>query len=172
MVSPKSIFDLEFQKFVTSSSVAGKNVVAVANPDGTDIGSTHSASSATVDSISAKLATDSIMNNLTALTPKFAFANIAASTTDGAIVTAVTAKIIRVLALSCVAAATATNITFNTKPAGAGSAISCLYANAANGGEVLPFNPVGWFQTSSGEGLTATTGAGSTTGLTVTYVEV
>lgn len=127
---------------------------------------------ATTDAITAKLATDAIQNGLTALTPKFAFANVAASTTDGNIVTAVASKKIRVLAVAAVAGATATNLTFNSKPGGAGAAISPLFANAANGGEILPFSPVGWFETVSGEGLAVTTGAGSTTGILVTYVEV
>lgn len=127
---------------------------------------------ATTDSVTAELATDKIMNGLTALTPKFAFANVAASQTDSNIVTAVTSKKIRVLAAYFVAGATATNVTFNTKPAGAGSAISALFADSANGGAILPFCPVGWFETASGQGLTVTTGAGSTTGIGVVYVEV
>lgn len=101
-----------------------------------------------------------------------AFANIAASTTDGALITAVTGKIIRVVALSAVAGGTATTLTFNSKPAGAGTAISPLYANGANGGEVLPYNPKGWFDSNVGEGLTATTGGGSTTGILVNYILV
>lgn len=99
----------------------------------------------------------------------YAVANIAASTTDGAVITAVAGKKIRVLAVIAVAGATATNLTFNSKPAGAGTAISALFANGANGGEVLNFNPSGWFETNSGEGLTVTTGSGSTTGISVVY---
>jgi hypothetical protein len=108
----------------------------------------------------------------TDLTVKRAFVNIAASATDGAIVAAVAAHKISVLAVAAVAGATATNLTFNTKPAGAGTAISCLFANGANGGEVLPFNAAGWFESASGEGLSGTTGAGSTTGIVVQYIEV
>jgi hypothetical protein len=37
---------------------------------------------------------------------------------------------------------------------------------------LLPYNPVGWFETVSGQGLSATTGAGSTTGIQIVYVEV
>lgn len=106
------------------------------------------------------------------LTIKRAFANVAASQTDSNIVSAVASKVIRVLSVVALAGGTATNLTFNTKPGGAGSAISMLFANGANGGEVLPYNKGGWFQTSSGEGLTVTTGAGSTTGIQVMYVEV
>lgn len=102
---------------------------------------------------------------------KFALANIAASTTDGAVVAAVSGKRIRVVALVAQCAATATTITFNSKPAGAGTAISSAFANGINGALVLGFNPAGWFETVAGEGLTATTGSGSATGVTVVYVE-
>jgi len=107
----------------------------------------------------------------TQTTPELrAFANVAQSQTDSSIVAAVTGKKIRVLAAVAVTGGTATNLTFNTKPSGAGTAISPLFANAANGGEVLGFNPAGWFETASGEGLTVTTGAGATTGILVTYI--
>ncbi len=102
------------------------------------------------------------------LTPKFAFANIAAAQTASSVIAAVTSKKIRVLGVVFVAGATATSITFNS----ASAAITCLFANAANGGAVLPFNPCGWFETVAGEALTATTGAGATTGIQVQYVEV
>ena len=130
------------------------------------------ASSRTTDSNSVVLATDAIMNNLTPLTPKFAKANISASTTDGAVVAAVAAKKIRVLSFRIHAGGTATNVTFNSKPAGGGTAISELFACGANGGRSEAFNPVGHFETVSGEGLSATTGTGSTVGIGVTYIEV
>ncbi len=104
-------------------------------------------------------------------TVKRAFANIAASTTDGVVVAAVATKKISVLAVVVIGAATATNITFNSKPAGAGTAISPLFANGVNGGEVLPYSQAAWFESVAGEGLSATTGAGSTTGVLVLYVE-
>lgn len=103
---------------------------------------------------------------------KYAFANVAAAATDAAIVAAVADKKIRVIALVCLCGATATTLTFNRKPGGAGTAISMLFANAINGGAVLGFNQAGWFETNAGEGLSATTGAGSTTGVQVVYVEV
>lgn len=107
-----------------------------------------------------------------ALTPKFKPANIAAAQTDAAVVAAVAGKKIRVLGVVFVTGATATNLTFNSKPAGAGTAVSPLFANGANGGATLPFADSGWFETVAGEGLSATTGAGSTTGIQVVYVEV
>lgn len=125
------------------------------------------------DSVTAQFMPNRIMRRATpgesALDLR-AFANVAASQTDSSIVAAVSGKVIRVLAMVAVAGGTATNLTFNTKPAGAGTAISPLFANGINGGEVLPFNPSGWFETNSGEGLTVTTGAGSTTGILVVYM--
>lgn len=100
------------------------------------------------------------------------FANIAAASTDAALVSAVGGSSIRVIAVALLCGATATNITFNSKPGGAGSAISMTFQNAANSGAVLGTNPDGWFQTSVSEGLSATTGAGSTTGVQVVYTVV
>lgn len=103
---------------------------------------------------------------------KDAFANINASTTDGNIISGIPGKCIRVVQLVAVCGGTATTITFNTKPVGAGVAISCLFANGANGGEVLGNNTDGWFTTNLGEGLSATTGSGSATGVQVGYVTI
>lgn len=109
---------------------------------------------------------------LESLTVRYAFDNISATATDDSIVAAVANKKLRVIALAVVCGATATTITFNSKGSGAGTAISMAFQNAANGGEILPLNEQGWFETNSGEALTATTGAGSTTGVQVVYVEV
>jgi hypothetical protein len=95
-------------------------------------------------------------------------ANIAASQTASELVAAIPGKKIRVLALAFVAGGTGTNATFNS----ASTAISPLFANAANGGAVLNANPLGWFETVAGEALTLTTGAGSTTGVLVVWVPV
>lgn len=103
---------------------------------------------------------------------KRAFVNVAAAQTDNAFVAAVANRSIRVIALVMETGGTATTVTFNSKPAGAGSAISPLFANAINGHVELQLNEHGWFQTVSGEGLTVTTGAGSTTGILINYIEV
>lgn len=103
---------------------------------------------------------------------KYTKADVAASQTDSSIIAAVSGKKLRVISMVAVCGANATDLTFNTKPSGSGTAITGVFQNAANGGEVLPFNQSGWFETNAGEGLTATTGAGSTTGITMTYVEV
>lgn len=103
---------------------------------------------------------------------KRAFANVAASQTDSSLVAAVTGKNLLILAVIASTGATATAFTFNSKPAGAGTAISPLITNAINSSTVLQLNPAGWFMTNSGEGFTVTTGAGSSTGFQIVYAEV
>lgn len=94
-------------------------------------------------------------------------ANVAAGQTDSVIQAAVAGKRIRVTAVSALPGATATTLVFNSKPAGSGVAISCLFDLGVRQHLVLPRNPEGWFETVRGEGLTVTTGAGSTIGLLV-----
>jgi hypothetical protein len=89
------------------------------------------------------------------------------------VVAAVAGKIIRVLAVAISPGAAVASVTFTTKPAGAGTAISAVITAVASSVNALPYNPHGWFQTSAGEGLAASTSAsGVTTGIQVTYVEV
>lgn len=107
-----------------------------------------------------------------AQTSKKAFANVNASTTDGVIVSAVAGKSIKVVAAFLVTGGTATNVTFNSKGSGAGTAITSLIADGANGGAVLSYNFDGWFNTNPGEALTVTTGSGSATGVNVSYLEI
>lgn len=99
-----------------------------------------------------------------------AFANVATATTDGPIIAAVAGKLINVLAVMVDCGATATAITFNSKPAGAGTPISATIALGASDDVVLDFCPAGWFQTNTGEGLSVTTGAaGASIGVQVVY---
>lgn len=101
---------------------------------------------------------------------KNAFDAIAASATDSNLVSAVANSRIRVLGVIVNQGdTTPSTVTFNTKPAGAGTSISPPIKAAANGGFVIPFSRVGWFETNTGEGLTVTTGAGSTTAVIVVY---
>lgn len=110
------------------------------------------------------------------LVPQRAFANILASQTDNALVAAPAnlasgaAQTIRVLWVNVLSAGTATNVTFNTKPAGAGVAITPLYPLGINGGFVFPWNNDGWFETTAGQGLTVTTGAGATVAVMIGFV--
>lgn len=99
----------------------------------------------------------------------FAVANIAAGQTDASLIAGSSNRIILVKSVAALTGATATNLTFNSKGSSSGTAISCLFANGANGGLVLPESDGGWFQTNPGEALTCTTGAGATTGIQVAY---
>lgn len=112
--------------------------------------------------------TSTVYNGTTALTPKFAFANIAASATNSSVVALVATKKLRVLALVAQAGGTATDITFQSN----NTAKTALFANAATIPLVLPFNPSGWFETVAGEAIKVTTGTGATTGIQLVYVEV
>jgi hypothetical protein len=98
------------------------------------------------------------------------FKNTATNTTDDSYVAAQAGQRIRVTAVAIVAGGTAQSLTFKSKPSGASSAITPLFAFGANGGMVLPYNPDGWFDTVLGEGLTVTTASGgSTTGIMISY---
>jgi hypothetical protein len=101
------------------------------------------------DELVAYAATDLIYNANTALTPKFA-AIAAATSGDNTLVAAVSGKKIRVLALAIIAGA-AGNIYFTSAAGGTvifGGSTNKIQL-AANGGFVLPFNPVGWMENSS-----------------------
>ncbi|HPU34682.1 MAG TPA: hypothetical protein PK184_18460 [Phycisphaerae bacterium] len=103
---------------------------------------------------------------------KRALDNVNPNQTAKTLIAAVPGKKIRVLALAMNCDDAPTSSVFLTKPAGAGTPISCRFVNAANGGAVLNFNPAGWFETGPGEALTVTTGAGSNTGYQIVYIEV
>lgn len=95
-----------------------------------------------------------------------AFATVAQSQNDSALVAAVTGKVIRVVALLIIPAGTATTSTLES----ATTAISGAISPAANTPVVFPYNPAGWFQTASGEALNVDTGAGSNTVYQIVYV--
>lgn len=99
-------------------------------------------------------------------------ANVAASTTDATLVAAVTSKklLIRSVSISN-QGATATDATLNTKPGGAGTAISEKITSNGYGGREKAPDDKGHYETAAGEGLTVTTGAGSTQGFAGTYIE-
>jgi hypothetical protein len=99
-----------------------------------------------------------------------AYDSIAASQTDSVLVAAVAGCKIRVVAfLINQGDTTPSAVTFNSKPAGSGVAIFPPLKYAANGGTSVPELSSGYFETNAGEGLTVTTGAGSTTGIMVSY---
>lgn len=114
------------------------------------------------------LITDAIYNSNTALTPKFKVIDHAVSG-DNTLITAVTAKKLRVLSLFLISAGTV-NVRFESGTGG--TALTGQMNLVANAGFVLPFNPVGWFETASATLLNLElSGAVSVDGNLV-YVEV
>lgn len=101
-----------------------------------------------------------------------AFDTVAASATDSVLVAARTGKKIRVLGAVINHASTASDVTFNSKGSGAGTAISPPLGTVTDGGFVIPIEPKGWFETNEGEALTVTTGVGSNTSLIVAFEAV
>lgn len=81
----------------------------------------------------------------TAMTPKFAIID-AATSGDNTLVAAVASKKIRVLSLYLVAAGSV-NVRFES--GAGGTALSGQMNLVVNTGFVLPFNPLGWFETAS-----------------------
>ena len=107
-----------------------------------------------------------------ALVPKFA-AIAAATANDNTLVAAVTGKKIRVLALAVIAGA-AGNIYFQSAAAGTvlfGGSTNTINL-PANGGFVLPFNPLGWFETVAGELLNMNASSTGPFSGGLVYVEV
>jgi hypothetical protein len=122
----------------------------------------------TTDGISATLATDKIMEDATELTPKFAVIDNASSG-DNTLVAAVASKKVRVLSLFLVSAG-AVNVRFES--GASGTALTGQMNLAANGGFVLPFNPVGWFQTGTNTLLNLELSGATSVDGSLTYIEV
>ncbi|OPX88989.1 MAG: hypothetical protein A4E53_01722 [Pelotomaculum sp. PtaB.Bin104] len=162
---------------ISAALPAGTNAIGkLASNDGVDIGNVDVASVAagtnTIGHVFQSPQVGTVFSGTATATVASAFANVAASQTDSSIVAANGSKVIYVLGFQAVCGATATNLTFNSKGGGAGTAISPLYANAANGGISCPPSGIPYFKTSAGEALTVTTGAGSTTGIIIQYIQV
>lgn len=118
--------------------------------------------------VCAEIESNSMRTGGTAATPKFA--KIAASGSgNNTIVPAVNPKKIRVLALSLSA-----NGTVNAKfqDGAGGTDLTGLTYMVVNSGIVLPFNPVGWFETSSNTLLNLNLSAAIAVGGSLTYIEV
>lgn len=109
--------------------------------------------------------TSTLKNGATSLTPKFAAIT---STGSGDTVALVASKKIRVLSLVIVVAG-ATTVKFQT---GAASDLTGAMSFAANGGVSLPYNPLGWFETTSGAKLNHVLGSSVAISGALTYVEV
>lgn len=123
---------------------------------------TASESNATVN---VAQVTDVIKLGATDLTPKFAVINLSASAD---LLALVASKRIRIVSMLVMAAADVTL----TLRSGGSTAISGVLPLLAKSGFVLPYNPVGWFQTASGEKLDAVLGGSVDVDGFFTYIEV
>jgi hypothetical protein len=92
---------------------------------------------------------------------------VASSSGNTAVVAAVSGKRIVVVAHKILA-----NAAVNVKWQSASTDITGLSYLAANGGEVLPYNPAGWFRTTAGEALNINLSGAVAVGGHITYFEV
>lgn len=121
----------------------------------------------TADAVAAALQTDAIMNGLTALVPKFA--PIVASTSgDTQVVADVSTKKIRVLAGQFTGNG-AVNVKFRSNTT---DKTGLTYIGAAGQGSIIPFVPVGNFETNAGEALNINLSGNVAVGGWIVYVEV
>lgn len=150
----------------TSQPVTVSGTVAVTESGTWNVG--LNAGTNLIGIVSASAETSTIYNGTTALTPSFAQLT-QGSSGDTSVIAAVSSKHIRVLSIMAVAAA-AVNIFF--RDGAAGTQLSGTAYLAANGGFVLPFNPVGWFQTSVTTALYVNLSGAQNVGITVVYVAV
>ena len=104
----------------------------------------------------------------TVVTPKYVIID-AATSGDNTILAAVTSKKIRVLALFLVSAGTV-NVRFES--GAGGTALSGQMNLVANTGFVLPYNPVGWFETASNTLLNLELSAAISCDGSLTYIGV
>lgn len=95
------------------------------------------------DNVGVALQTDAILSDTTALTPKFAVIDHASSG-DNTLVAAVASRKIRVLSLWLVAAGA---VTVRFESGAGGTALTGQASLGANAVLVLPFNPLGHFET-------------------------
>ena len=98
------------------------------------------------DSISAAIAVDKLMQNLTTLAPASAVIDAASSGDNTIVAAAGASNIILVHQVFLVAAA---SVTVRFESGASGTALTGQMQLAANSGFVLPFSPVGWFQTAA-----------------------
>ena len=143
--------------------------------DGTDIGDVDVASQParvrTTDTIAVALQTDAILNDTTALTPKFARIN-GGTNGDNELVALVGGKKIRVLSITLVAAG---NVTVNLQSSTAGTYLAGPFefdGSTQPKGVSYSFSPVGHFETASGESLNMELDATINVGGSLCYVEV
>lgn len=118
--------------------------------------------------VSASPETSTVYDGTTALTPKFAAINVAGSG-DNTILAAVTSKKIRVLQVMLMVGGTV-NVRFES--GAGGTALTGIMELIAQTGFVLPYSPVGWFETASNTLLNLELSAAVNVDGLLVYVEV
>lgn len=129
------IGDVDITSIAAGDNNIGNVDLASAIPAGTNL----------IGKIAASAETTSIYDGTTALTPKFAVIDHATSG-DNTLVSAVVGKKIRVHQLALIGSAA---VTVRFESGAAGTALTGQMQFAANGGFVLPFSPMGWFETAA-----------------------
>lgn len=110
--------------------------------------------------------------------PNYKTLDIAPSQTDSVLVAGKPGLVYRVIGGFALAAGTATTFFLSSKGTGSSTAITSTMPYGANGGISWPIAaqeragdpPFGYFETNRGESLTATTGSGSTVGVSLVYI--
>ena len=157
------------------SSVKYQRAKLIYGPDGINSGDVQEASTTIKGPlpVAAYPATDFLMLAGLGLTPKFAVINLTAT---GTLVAAVASKKIRVLALAMTMDVLTGDETYTFKSGAAGTALTGAFGNASAAAAViplvLPFNPVGWFETTSGVLLELSLAVTAEAQGCLTYVEV
>lgn len=151
-----------------SASVQAPPSQAVTNAGTFAVQSTLQAGTALAGIVSASNETSTVYSGTTALTPKFVPIS-ASSSGNNTILAAVTSKKIRVLGMYITS-----NGTVNAKfQSGAGGTdLTGLGYLIANAGWVLPYSPIGWFETASNTLLNLNLSAAIAVGGVLVYVEV
>lgn len=145
-----------------NATVVGTGTFSVQNTAATPAGTNL------IGQVSASNETSTVYSGTTALTPTFSTI-VASASGATTIVALVSSKKIRVLALQLVANA-AVNVKWQSHVTP--TDLTGLAYLAANGGYVLPYNPVGWFQTNTGEALDINLSGAVAVGGSLTYVAV
>jgi hypothetical protein len=133
-----------------------------------DLASAIPAGTNLIGKVSASDETSTVYNGTTALTPKFAVIDHATSG-NNTIVAAVADKKIRVLSAFIVAAGA---VTARFESGADGTALTGQMSLAANSGFVLPYNPLGWFETAASALLNLELGGAVSVDGSITYIEV
>jgi hypothetical protein len=104
---------------------------------------------------------------------QYAKVSVATNTTDAAFISGTALCHIRILWLAIQNGATASTVTLNSKPAGAGTAISPAWTYNAYGGRESVYLPGKRWQSAEGEGVSVTTAAaGATVTVEACYIVI